>query len=76
MATKVYCDICGLEIIEPTKGRYDLSIRIHDNWESSYQYYIEDICHTCYLDIVEQIERKKKFYRDKHEMEDVCKTNI
>ena len=72
VSIKIYCDICEREMIEPIEEQYDLIIKAHDKWESHYQYHIEDVCRTCYLDIIEEIERKKKFYRDKHEMEDAC----
>ena len=76
MSTKIYCDICEREMIEPIEEQYDLSIRTHDKWESHHQYHVEDVCRTCYLDIIEEIERKKKFHRDKHEMEDMCQITM
>lgn len=76
MSIKTYCDICEREMIELTEEQYSLSINSHDKRDIHYQYHIEDICCTCYLDIIEEIERKKNFYHNKHEVEDACKMTM
>ena len=73
MATKTYCDICGIEITgSPVEEKYELQIRTQDHWNQNPVYNIMDMCRTCYLDIYDSIKRKIEFYQDKHIMEDGC----
>lgn len=57
---KQYCDICGKEITSsPNEEIYKLNITNHDSWDTANKFWINDICRTCYLDIIDEIKRKQ-----------------
>jgi hypothetical protein len=65
-----YCDICGREITSsPVEERYKLQITNQDNWDTASKFWVNDICRTCYLDIVDEVKRKQN-------LKDYCDIDI